>query len=299
MGIFGARLGIAEGRLYATVEEMAQAECALPEEDRVQVVVIVTPTPNHTDAIRAFVSRGFAVVCDKPLCSDMMEADTIVRAVKEARTPFMMISNYSGYPMVKQAKHVVQKGLIGEISKVTVEYEDNWLCALQLLLDISNLSVVSVCADLQKHVSGPRTPEDANILLRLSNGARGVIVLTQASTGLGIGLRLRAYGTKGSLLWEHEHESQLQLMPAGGPTQILTRGSEGLIKEAQLPPKIPINQTAKGFTEAYANLYASFHRRLSGGPIDYPTEDTGRMGIAFVEACMKSNEEGTWVTLAS
>lgn len=314
---FGATLGIAANRLYANAEEMAVAEAALPPEERIDVAVIVTPTPQHGSSVLAFVSKGFAVVCDKPLCSDVPEADGILAALAQSKTPFMLIHNYSGFPMVKQARNMVADGTIGDITKVVVEYEQGWLCeaeqlsttgaissladvgthALQLLQYISGKSVDALCASVATMVGGARAPDDASVLLKLSGGARGVLLCSQACAGRNNGLRIRVYGTKGGLMWDQEAPERLDYLPAGAPAQILVRGGHGLCEAAKKASRIPVGH-AEGFLEAFANLYSSFHEHVTSGATgDFPSAEDGREGLRFVAACMKSSDAEAWVSL--
>lgn len=317
---FGARFGIQGSRLYGSAEEMAEKEASLPAEERIDVAVIVTPTPMHSAGVLAFTSRGFAVVCDKPLCSDVKEADTIIAALTKHSTRFMLIHNYSGYPMVKQARSMVANGDIGDFKKVVVEYEQGWLCeeaqlsstgaistvadvgthALQLAQYITGAKVTAVCADVATMVGGPRTPDDANVLLRLSGGGRGVLIASQASAGQGNGLTIRVYGSKGGLRWEQESPERLHFMPCGAPSQTLVRNGPGLcdaaLKACRTPPGHP-----EGFIEAFANLYGAFHNSIisgsGGGEGDFPSAADGRAGLAFIAACNSSSDSGSWVTI--
>jgi len=298
---------------------MAEAESKLPEAQRMEVAVIVTPTPAHANACLAFLSRGFAVVCDKPLCSDVSEADLILAALTGQPKPkFMLIHNYSGYPMVKQAKFMVASGMIGEVKKVIATYEQGWLCeadqlstsksissladvgthALQLLQYVTSLHVDELCADVGTMVGGARSPDDANVLLRLSGGCRGVLIASQASAGQGNGLRLKVYGTKGGLVWEQESPERLQFAPVGQPIQVLVRDGPGLCDEARAASRIPGGHP-EGFIEAFANLYKAFYQRLCGDEdaADFPTASDGRSGLAFIAACMRSSEEGKWASV--
>jgi len=320
---FGATLGIPAARLYGTYEEMAEKEAALPADERVEVVVVVTPTPAHAGAVAAFASRGFAVICDKPLCSDLGEADSVLALLREKRTPFMLTHNYSGYPMARQAKAMVAAGRIGEVKKVIAEYEQGWLCeeaqlsstgaitsladvgthAFQLLEYVAGTSVSQVFADCETMVGGARTPDDASVLLRLEGGARGVLIASQASAGARNGLRLRVFGTKGGLFWEQESPERLRFCPCGEPEQVLVRGGPGLCDEAVAMSRIPVGHP-EGFLEAFANLYANFHRHVASpseegaGSPDFPSAADGRAGLAFVAACLASSEAGQWVTLS-
>lgn len=319
---FGSKLGIVASRLYETFEAMAEAEANLPEAERMEVAVVVTPTTTHAAACLAFIAHGFSVVCDKPLCSDVSEADTILAALEnQPKVKCMLIHNYSGYPMVKQAKHMVASGMIGDVKKVISEYEQGWLCqdkqlstsksissladvgthALQLLQYVTSLEVDAVCADVGTMVGGPRSPDDANVLLRLSSGCRGVLIASQASAGQGNGLRLKVYGTKGGLLWEQESPERLHYMPSGQPAQILVRGGPGLCEDAVNASRIPGGHP-EGFLEAFANLYKAFYKNFRGEDSaavmpDFPTPANGRSGLAFIDACMRSSKEGKWVPM--
>lgn len=315
---FGASLGIAAERLYANGEEMAAAEAARAEGERIEVVVVVTPTPQHCPTVLAFASRGFAVVCDKPLCSDVAEADSVLAALKQSQTPFMLIHNYSGYPMVKQARAMVAEDRLGSITKVIVEYEQGWLCeqaqlsttgaissladvgthALQLMQYISGRGVVALCATVATMVGGARTPDDASVLMKLSDGARGVLLASQGCAGRNNGLRIRVYGTKGGLMWDQEAPERLDYMPTGAPAQTLVRGGPGLCEVAKKASRIPVGHP-EGFLEAFANLYGAFYEHVTEGTKDpdFPSAADGRAGLAFVEACMRSSEAEAWVTL--
>jgi predicted dehydrogenase len=318
---FGTKLGIAAERLYQSFEAMADAESKLPEAERMEVVVIVTPTPAHASACHAFISRGFSVVCDKPLATDVAEADNILRALSaKTSVNFMLIHNYSGYPMVKQARSMVASGKIGDVTKVIAEYEQGWLCeeaqlstttsissladvgthALQLLQYVTGLQVDQVCADVGTMFGGARSPDDANMLLRLSGGRRGVLIASQASAGQGNGLRLKVYGKKGGLIWEQESPERLQYLPTGSPAQILVRGGHGLSDAAQQASRIPGGHP-EGFLEAFANLYKAFYNQCCMGgdscKADFPKAADGRDGLAFIAACMESAAEGKWVSV--
>eukprot|EP01062_Namystynia_karyoxenos_P063403 TRINITY_DN56204_c0_g1_i1.p1 TRINITY_DN56204_c0_g1~~TRINITY_DN56204_c0_g1_i1.p1 ORF type:complete len:399 (+),score=143.22 TRINITY_DN56204_c0_g1_i1:84-1199(+) len=321
---FGTGLGIAADRLYESQEAMAEAEAKLPAEERVEVVVVVTPTPQHAAAVCCFAARGFAVVCDKPLCSTVEEAAAVTAAV--ARVPFMLIHNYSGYPMIKQARHMVADGRLGAVRKIVAEYEQGWLCsagqlsstgsittladvgthALQLLEYVSGCRVEEVCCDAETLTAGPRSPDDCNVLFRASQGVRGVLIASQASAGQGNGLRLRVYGERGGLVWAQESPESLEYMPADAPRQQFVRGGPGVCPAAQSNTRTPVGHP-EGFLEAFSNLYGAFHSSLcsakAGGaaapPGDYPTAADGAHGVHFVAACLASSEQRKWVRLQS
>lgn len=326
---FGAELGIAAERLYPSFAAMVEGERALPADRRVEVVVIVTPTPTHAEAASAFAAGGFAVVCDKPLCSTLEEARAVRAAVAAGGAPFMLIHNYSGYPMIKQARQMVADGRIGEVRKIVCEYEQGWLCApqplsstgaissladvgthaLQLLEYVTHCTVREVCCDAATIAAGAaRSPDDCNALFSTAQGARGVLIASQASAGQGNGLRLRVYGSAGGLCWDQESPERLEFMPADAPRQTLLRGGPGLCDAAVRAQRIPGGHP-EGFLEAFANLYKAFHADVAAAaPVeragaaaargDYPSAADGAHGLAFIDACMRSSEKRGWDTLA-
>lgn len=215
---------------------------------------------------------------------------------------------------------MVASGKIGDVKKVIAEYEQGWLCedaqlsttksissladvgthALQLLQYVTGLGVDEVCADVGTMVGGARSPDDANVLLRLTDGRRGVLIASQASAGQGNGLRLKVYGSKGGLVWEQESPERLQYLPIGSPAQVLVRGGHGLSEVAQQASRIPGGHP-EGFLEAFANLYKAFYNQCCTGgadsTADFPKASDGRNGLAFIAACMKSAEEARWVSV--
>eukprot|EP01065_Artemidia_motanka_P047242 TRINITY_DN7349_c0_g1_i1.p1 TRINITY_DN7349_c0_g1~~TRINITY_DN7349_c0_g1_i1.p1 ORF type:complete len:365 (+),score=89.05 TRINITY_DN7349_c0_g1_i1:65-1159(+) len=313
---FGSSLGIDSARLYTSAEQMAEEESKLPADTRVEVVVVVTPTPSHAATAEAFVKRSFAVVCDKPLCSTVAEAASLIACIKESKSPFMLIHNYSGYPMVKQARWMVASGAIGPVKKVVVEYEQGWLCAakqlsstgaistladvgthaLQLMEYITGSNVTEVCADADTMVGGARSPDDVNVLFRAGT-VRGVLIASQASAGQGNGLRIRVYGASGGLTWEQETPEKLTHLPADAPAATYVRGGPGLCDAAKEASRIPGGHP-EGFLEAFANLYRSFYSNVTGGgSTDFPTPEDGLRGLRFIDACMASSESRSWVSI--
>ncbi|QYJ16627.1 hypothetical protein Rxycam_02462 [Rubrobacter xylanophilus DSM 9941] len=330
----GRALGLSEERNYASWEEMLEGELALPEEERIDFVSIVTPNHMHFPVARAFVEAGFDVVCDKPLVHTSEQALELVRAVEKAGTIFCVTYNYTGYPMVKQARHMVRSGMLGEVRKVIVEYSQGWLVrrleeagdkqaawrtdpalagaagamgdigshAENLVATVTGLEISAVCADLTTFVDGRRLDDDGNLLVRYAGGAKGVMISSQISTGEENNLSLRVYGTEGGLQWRQEEPNHLLFAPFGKPLQILRRGNPYLCEEARRATRLPAGHP-EAFIEAFANLYleaaAAIRARREGRipkrPPDFPTVRDGARGVHFIEKVVESSRsERKW-----
>jgi len=324
----GRDLFLAEARNHGDWQALLADELQRPAHERIDFVVIVTPNHVHFPVAQAFVEAGFHVVCDKPLVHTQAEADALVRAVARQGTVFGVTYNYSGYPMVRQARAMVRAGEIGEVRKVIVEYSQGWLAtaleaggnkqagwrtdpaksgaagaigdigshAENLVATVTGLEIAQLCADLGALVPGRALDDDANLLLRFSNGARGVLVASQINTGLENDLRLRVSGTLGTLDWRQEQPSELVHHPVDGPKRILTRGSPWLHAAAQRASRLPSGHP-EGFIEAFANVYAGvvadIRARLEGvaaDPLaaDYPRVEDGARGVRFIERTVAS-----------
>lgn len=335
----GRVLGLSDERNHPTWQALLEDELRRPTEARVDAVVIVTPTDTHFPIARAFVEAGFHVVCDKPLVHTGEQADALVKAVAASGTVFGVTYNYTGYPMVRQARDMARTGALGEIRKVVVEYNQGWLAtaletsgnkqagwrtdparsgiagalgdigshAENLVATVTGLQVESLVADLGALVPGRRLDDDASMLLRLSGGARGVLVASQINAGLENDLRLRISGTLGTLEWRQEEPNRLLHYRLDGPAQILTRGSPWLGAAAQRATRIPSGHP-EGFIEAFANLYrgifADIAARREGGKADpleadYPTVADGARGVHFIESAVASSQQRRWVDLDS
>ncbi len=328
----GHDLGLAEQRNYRSWREMLERESALPAAERIQAAVIVTPNHTHFEIARAFVAAGFHIVCDKPLCHTSEQARDLIAATNEAGIVFAVTYNYSGYPMVKQARHMVRAGVLGPVRKVIVEYNQGWLStalealgqkqaswrtdptlagagaigdigshAEQLLSYITGLEPESVCADLSTLIPGRRVDDDAGILLRFREAggiaARGVLIASQVQTGDENDLRIRIYGTQGSLDWSQENPGQLVFAPLNGPEQILRRGNSYLCPEAQAASRLPPGHP-EGFIEAFANIYLGIAAAINPTSLpassprhpapDFPTVYDGARGVWFIEKALES-----------
>ena len=347
----GRELGLDAERVHGSWTDLLTAEAAVPGERRMEAVVIVTPNHLHHPVAKAALEAGFHVICDKPLTLTVEEADELCRLTEEHDRVFCVTHNYTGYPLVKEARERVRAGALGEIRKVVVEYSQGWLSTLleaegqkqaawrsdpakagisSALGDIGthahNLAeyvtgkrVTHLFADLGTVVEGRRMEDDAVLLLRLGEapgdgsdaggrgmesasrhapgGIRGVLMASQIALGERNHLRLRVYGSEGTLDWCQETPNDLRLVEADGTDRILHTGGEGLSQAAAAHTRLPAGHP-EGFIEAFANLYrgaAAAMRGHGGGPFDFPTVEDGARGVRFVHAAVRSGEEGGWV----
>ena len=296
----GRDLGLADARNHGSWQALLADELDRPIEERVDVVSIVTPNHVHYEVARAFVDAGFHVVCDKPLVHTSAQADDLLACVAKQGTVFAVTYNYTGYPMVRQAREMVRAGTIGRVRKVIVEYQQGWLAtqlesstnkqadwrtdparsgiagaigdigshAENLMLSVTGLEIESLCADLTAFVPGRRLDDDGNLLLRFKGGARGVLIASQIEAGCENDIRLRVYGERGMLDWRQEDPNHLVHAPVDAPRMTLTRNapwlSDAAKRACRLPPGHP-----EAFIEAFSNLYlgvaADIRSRLEHG----------------------------------
>jgi predicted dehydrogenase len=283
----GRDLGLPDDRNHGDWQALLADERRRPPNERVDVVVIVTPNHAHFEPAAAFVDAGFHVVCDKPLVHTRMQADDLVARVAAAGTLFAVTYNYTGYPMVREARERVRAGAIGAVRKVIVEYHQGWLAgalehatnkqaawrldpalggpagamadigshAENLVATVTGLEAESLCAELTAFGPARRLDDDASILLRFAGGARGVLLASQVAVGHENDLRLRVIGERGTLDWRQEEPNQLVHLSLDAPRQVLTRNSPGLSAAALAACRLPAGHP-EGFIEAFANLYA-------------------------------------------
>ncbi|MGF1451492.1 MAG: Gfo/Idh/MocA family protein [Opitutales bacterium] len=324
----GEALGVAAERVYGSFDEMAQAEAALPKSERIDFVSIVTPNHAHFPAAKTFLEAGFPVVCDKPVTHSLEQAKALREIVQSTGQLFCLTHNYTGYPMVKQARALVAAGKLGELRKVVVEYPQGWLGdpidqegqkqaswrtdpekagaggalgdigshAANLVSYIAGLKLESLCADLTSFVPGRKLDDDSNVLVRYQGGAKGVLYASQISTGEENALSIRLYGTQGALEWHQEHPNDLHFTPVNEPEQILRPGNPYLDGHAGGFVRLPAGHP-EGFIEAFANVYRCFGKALRAkldgsftkvADYDFPTIDDGVEGLAFIETAVAS-----------
>ena len=310
----GRDLFLADDRNHGDWQSLLADELQRPPHERIDFVSIVTPNHVHFPVAQAFVEAGFHVVCDKPLVHTSAEAEALVAAVARAGTVFGVTYNYTGYPMVRQAREMVRSGQLGVLRKVVVEYHQGWLAtaleqqgggnkqadwrtdparsgaagamgdigshAENLVSTVTGLHIDALCADLGALVPGRALDDDGNLLLRFAGGARGVLVASQINTGVENDLSLRVSGTLGTLEWRQEQPNELVYLPHDGPRQILTRGSPWLCAAAQQASRLPSGHP-EGFIEAFANVYAGvaadIRARLAGSVADPLAADYPRV----------------------
>jgi predicted dehydrogenase len=324
----GRDLGLRDERNHGRWEDLLEGELRRSKDERIDFVSIVTPNHVHFPVARAFAEAGIHVVCDKPLVHTCEEAAELVRVVKRSGSIFGVTYNYTGYPMVREARDMVARGAIGVVRKVIVEYNQGWLAthleasgqkqadwrtdparsgvagaigdigshAENLVATVTGLELESICADLTIFVPGRRLDDDGNVLLRFKNGARGVLIASQIEVGCENDLRLRVFGTTGTLDWRQEEPNRLLHAPIDGPARMLTRGSPWLGEAARRATRLPTGHP-EAFIEAFANVYlgvAAHIRALQSGSTpdsldaDYPRLEDGARGVRFIEKVVQS-----------
>jgi predicted dehydrogenase len=318
-------LRLPDDRAYGTWEEMLERELARSPEERIDLVVVVTPNHVHYPVAKAFAEAGFHVVSDKPLVHDSEQAADLERIVQARGGVFGVTYNYSGYPMVKEMRRYVREGRLGDLRKVIVGYHQGWLAtaleesgakgaewrtdparsgaagaigdigshAEHLASTVTGLELEAICADLTTFVPGRRLDDDGNVLLRFAGGARGVLMASQVEIGHENDLVLQVYGETGSLRWHQESPNDLWYAPLDAPVQLLRRGNDYLGPDAKRGTRLPSGHP-EAFLEAFANVYGeiaeAIHRHGAGeDPAgDYPTVSDGARGVRFIETTVAS-----------
>ncbi|OFE12110.1 oxidoreductase [Pseudohongiella acticola] len=288
----GASLGLPAKRVYASYADMFSSEAALPPDQRMQAVAIVTPNHLHAAPAIEAMRHGFHVIVDKPLAISLDEARQIQQVIHSTGCQLALTHTYAGYPMIKEARQLVHAGKLGPIRKVLVEYPQGWLSqaledsgnrqaswrtdpgragagaigdigthAAHLAEYVSGQLITELCADLNSVVNGRQVDDDAAALLRFSDGASGTLIATQVATGEENNVCIRVYGELGGLQWSHRDAESLRVNLHEQPAQLYRRGdaylSQAAANNSRLPPGHP-----EGFIEAFANIYGSFARRL-------------------------------------
>ena len=335
----GEDLGLDPSRVYPDYETMADAESKLPESERIDFVSIVTPNNVHFPPAKTFLEAGFHVVCDKPMTYDLAEAKALRDLVKSTGKVFALTHNYTGYPMVKEARELVRNGDLGKLLKVVAEYPQGWLIqpidaegqkqaawrtdpsrtgasscigdigthAENLGRYITGLEIDELCADFTTFVPGRRLEDDGNLLLRYQGGARGVLYASQVSVGEENNLSIRVYGTKASLEWHQEHPNELTVKYPDAPRKIYRRGNSYNSEIAKRFTRLPFGHP-EAFIEAFANIYLEAARAIEAvkaekpipADVDYPTVEDGVLGMAFIATAVASAKNGsTWTKLIS
>lgn len=329
----GESLGIP--RVYATADELLEAERNHPE--KIDVLAIMTPNNSHYQLSCKALDCGFDVLCEKPLTNTLIEAEDLVKRVNESDNEYCVAYSYTGYPMVRQARSMMESGVLGELRMVQSEYVQGHLAELikseqdgtnwHMNPDIAGPSLImgdiathsyhlasyitgqeptSLNADITAIVPGRKADDYCGILTRYANKARGSFFVTQAAAGAVHGLRIRVFGSKGSIEWFQERPDELWHRSLDQPVQCLIRGGVGLSDAANRATHVAIGHP-EGYIEAFANLYQDLAdviiARKTGVEVDplarwFPTVNDGLRGVAFVEASIKSNQnDSSWQVL--
>jgi predicted dehydrogenase len=322
-------------RAYASFAEMASKEAR--RKDGIDVVAIVTPNHMHAPVALQFLRRGIHVICDKPLTATLAEAKKLAKAAEASGLIFALTHNYTGYPMIRQAKAMVAGGDLGEIRVVQVEYAQDWLTeplegtgqkqadwrtdparsgaggstgdigthAFNLANFVSGLTLDTLAADLTAFVPGRRVDDNGHVMMRFKGGAKGMLWCSQVAPGNENALRLRVYGTKGGLEWAQEDPNYLWFTPFGQQKRLITRGGAGSGPEAARMTRVPPGHP-EGYLEGFANIYAEAARAIRAAKdgtavpdgTTFPGLREGLDGVAFVDACVRSSaRNGAWVGL--
>ncbi|MGH8018487.1 MAG: Gfo/Idh/MocA family protein [Opitutaceae bacterium] len=326
----GADFHLDPARVYGTFQEMAKAEAALPADQRIDFVSVVTRNNTHVAVASTFLEAGFNVICDKPLAFNLAEARKLREIVRKTGKVFALTHNYTGYPMVKEARDMVRTGKLGRILKVVVEYPQgyaitalgsktegkiaNWRMdpnisgatncmgdigthAENLARFITGLEIEEICAELSTFIPGRELDDDGNCLLRFKGGAKGILYASQISNGDENNLNIRVYGTKTSIEWHQEHPNELIVKAVGQPVQVRRRGNSYVSANAAKYTRTPFGHP-EAFIEAFANVYLAAAEAIadevSGRKLkkeyDFPNIDDGVEGMAFIEAVVKSSK---------
>ena len=329
----GLALGLDPARIHTDFRQMAQREARL--KDGIEAVAIVTPNHMHAPVALAFLKAGIHVICDKPLTTTMAEAHKLRQAAEKSGVIFCVTHNYTGYPMVRQARAMVQAGDLGNIRIVQVEYAQDWLTsdlettgqkqadwrtdpsragaggcigdigthAYNLADFITGLELAELSAELTTFVPERRVDDNVQIMLRYANGARGSLWASQVAPGNENNLKIRIYGTKGGLEWRQEYPNQLFWSPFGEATRILARGTGSAGPEAARITRVPSGHP-EGYIEAFATIYSETANAIRAyqrgerhaAEVVFPTIHDGVKGVAFIEAGIRSSRAGgRWV----
>ena len=323
-------------RSYGSIDDLIKSEAA--RTDRIDVVTVVTPNHLHHAAAKKLLDAGFHVICDKPLTTSVADAADLVSTAERTKRVLAVTYNYSGYPLIRQAKAMIAAGELGELRLVQMEYAQDWLTTLleaegqkqaswradpkqvgaaaavgdigthafHLAEFVSGLCVAQLAADLSTHVAGRKLDDNAQMLLRFANGARGSLWASQVAPGNENGLRLRIYGSKGGLEWSQEEPNHMRHAPYGQQPRILARGGPGLVPMVASASRIPAGHPEgylEGFAQVYrdsADLIAAYDANSSpsAGAQLVPTAADGLRGVRFVHAAVESSrKDAAWVNL--
>lgn len=328
----GRELGLADDRIYDDFNAMAEAESA--REDGIEAVAIVTPNHVHFAAAKAFLERGIHVICDKPLTSTLEDAEKLVAIAEKSNALFVLTHNYTGYPMIRQAREMIADGDLGALRVIQVEYAQDWLSeeqdfkqaewrtdparsgaggstgdigthAFNLAAFVTGLELDSLSADIQAFVDGRQVDDNAHVMLRYKGGARGMLWCSQVAPGNENALRLRVYGEKGGLEWAQEDPNYLWYTPLGESKRLITRNGAGAGASAARVSRIPPGHP-EGYLEGFANIYSEAAKAIVAkrnksevdAEVIFPTVQDGLLGVKFIDACVRSSAgNAEWIEI--
>jgi len=329
----GTALGIVQDRAYGDFDQMLQAESV--RDDGIDVLAVMTPNSSHYVQCKQALEHGMDVICDKPLTTTLPNAVELVRRVRDKGLVGCVTYNYSGYPMVRQARAMIEAGALGQVRMINAQYVQGHLCvplehtddkkdawrwdpdiagpsyivgdlgthAYHLAEYVTGLKMTRLCADLDATIVGRKFHDYCALLTRYENGARGVMWITQAAAGACHGLTLRVHGETAGIEWHQEQPNHLRFTPHEGPVQILQPGGANILPAAARVTRMAMGHP-EGYYEAFANLYsdvaeaiAARRTRTQPDPmLDFPTLEDGARGVRFIEAAVQSsNANGAWV----
>lgn len=328
----GEELNVPEDRLYHDYKEMAEKEAQ--REDKIDFVVIVTPNYAHYEACKIFLEAGFAVSCDKPLCVTVEQALELEALAKQKNLLFLVTYTYCGHVTAKSIRDTIKSGAIGEVRTVAGEYLQGWLAEEEIagnkqaewrtnpdlsgntnclgdigthientVYQMTGLKIKKVLARMEKVVPNRKLDDNSTVLVEFENGASGCYWSSQIAIGHDNGLKIRIYGSKGSILWFQENPEVYQIHKNDGSVMEIHRGHGAIMPEAATYQRLPSGHT-EGWLEAMGNLYRSFidciiaqqEGKFTPDMIDYPTVVDGVDGVMYIDACLRSHEAGNvWV----
>jgi len=334
----GQDLFLRPDRTYGTYQEMIEKESKLPYGERIDFVSIVTPNHVHFDPAKLALENGFHVVCEKPMTYSYEEALALEKLVEKSGLVFALTHTYTGYPMIKQAREMIQSGVFGKIRKVVVEYPQGWLStplettgqqqaswrtdpkqsgkagsvgdigthAENLAETITGLKIVELCADVSTFVEGRQLDDDANVLIRFNNGAKGVLHVSQISAGEENPVNIRVYGERGGIQWHQHDPNTMYVKWLDKPMEVYRTGNGYMGSMAQAHTRTPSGHP-EGYLEAFANIYRNFAKvvqaKIDGKEpepeyLDFPTVHDGVRGMRFIDAVIESGEKNAeWIKL--
>jgi predicted dehydrogenase len=327
----GQELGLDPGRVYPTWQDMAEKEARLPAGERIDAVSIVTPNHLHHGPTRLFLEKGCHVICDKPLTISVAEAEDLAAVVSKHKRVFCVTHNYTGYPMVREARNLVTGGALGKVRKVYVEYLQGWLSdrleqtgqkqaswrtdpkrsgpcgamgdigthAENLVEHITGQKIASLYALLRTFVQGRAMDDDGMVLFHLEGGGTGTLCASQVCVGQENGLRIRVFGEKGGLSWAQEHPNDLMVYWKDKPPELRRPGNPWIAPTSATLQRVPAGHP-EGYLEAFANLYRAFARAIRGKDDierSFPDVQDGLRGMRFLRAVLESSRKAAWVKL--